>query len=80
MDEAVSNDALSVIDEIEAAIRQAAGKAKVVLIRIEVGKEVSVSKVQLAKEISRRFPDASLELTDSKGAVDSVVVKDIEVE
>jgi hypothetical protein len=80
MDEATSTDAISVLDEIEATVRQAAGKKQVVLIRLAVGKEVTVSKVQLAKEMHRRFPDASLELLDSKDAADSIVVKDIEVE
>ena len=79
MDEATSTDAISIIDEISAAIRQAAGKEKVVLIRIAIGSEVTVSKVEMARELHRRFPDASIELMDSKAATDSVVVKDIEV-
>lgn len=80
MDEAASSDEMGILDEIESTVRNAAGKEKVVLIRLSIGKEVTVSKVQLAKEIHRRFPDASLELSDSKDATDSVVVKDIEVE
>jgi len=80
MDEATSTDSLSILDEIEATIRHAAGKEKVVLIRLSIGKEVTVSKVELAKEMHRRFPDASLELLDSKTDPDSVVVKDIEIE
>jgi len=66
-------------DEIEGTIRQAAGKARVIFIRIAVGKGVSVPVPQLASELHRRFPDASIELKES-AIVDSVVVKDIEVE
>ena len=53
MDEATSTDAISIIDEISAAIRQAAGKEKVVLIRIAIGSEVTVSKVEMARELHR---------------------------
>ena len=80
MDEASSTDSSGIIDEIEATVRQAAGKQKVVLIRLSVGKEVSISRVQIAKALNRRFPDASLEILDGRGNEDSIVVKDIEVE
>ena len=79
-EEATSSDARSILDEIEETIRQAAGKEKVVLIRIAVGSEVTISKVDIARELHKRFPDASVELSDSKVAGDSVVIQDIEVE
>lgn len=69
----------TIVDEIEATIRQAAGKHLVTRIRLAIGKGVSVSKVEIAKEIHIRFPSASVELVESK-EVESVVVKDIEVE
>lgn len=69
-----------IVDEIEATVKQAAAGAKVVLIRIAVGKAVTISRVQIAKGLSRKFPHASLEIMDGKGSDDSIVVKDIEVE
>lgn len=69
-----------ILDEVEATIKRAAGGQKVVLIRIAIGREVTISRVRIAKELHRRFPDASLEISDSKGEADSVTVKDIEVE
>lgn len=69
----------SLIDAVEAAIRQAASGQTVIQIRLSVGKEVSISKVNIAKEMHRRFPSASVELTESKES-DSIVVRDIEVE
>ena len=69
----------SVVDEVEAAIRQAASGQTVVMIRLAIGKEVSVAKAQIAGELHRRFPEASVEITES-ALTDSVVVKDIEVE
>jgi len=83
MDETVSSDAAlggGVVDEIESAVKAAAGGQRVVLIRIAVGKHVTISRVQIAKELNKRFPDASLEIMEEKGSDDSIVVKDIEVE
>lgn len=80
MDEASTTDSDSILDEIEAAIRSAAAGQKVVLIRLEVGRDVTVSRIEIAKEMHRKFPDASVELGDAKAKSDSVVVKDIEVE
>ncbi len=68
-----------VADGIESAIKQAAGSQTVVKIHLAVGKEVSISKVEIAKEMHARFPSASVELEDGKQP-DAVVVKDIEVE
>jgi hypothetical protein len=68
-----------VADEIESAIKQAAGSQTVVKIHLAVGKGVSVSKVELAKEMHARFPSASVELEEGRQS-DAVVVKDIEVE
>lgn len=65
--------------EAASAIRQAAGGRAVVMIRLDVGKEVSVPKSAIAAELHRLFPQASIEIKE--GAVpDSIVVKDIEVE
>jgi len=69
----------SLVDDVEATIRQAAGKQAVVKIRVAIGKEVTVSKVEIAKELHKRFPQASIELDVAK-ETDSIVVKDIEVE
>lgn len=69
----------AIVDEIEATILKAAGKATVTLIRLAIGKKVSVSKVEIAKELHKRFPSASVVLGETDEA-DSVVVKDIEVE
>ena len=70
---------LAVVDEVEATIRQAAGKQTITRIRLAVGKEVSVPLTKIASELHRRFPQASVEITESR-ITDSVVVKDIEVD
>ncbi len=67
-----------IIDEIEAAVRGASAGKTVVMIRLAIGKEVTVSKVEIAKELHKRFPEASVEMKES-ALTDSVVVKDIEV-
>ena len=72
-------DAPDMIDEVEAIIKEAAAGQTVTLIRIEVGMDISVSKVEIAKALHKRFPQASVEMKESK-ATDSIVVKDIEVE
>ncbi len=69
----------NLIDEVEAAIRQACAGQAVTKIRVAVGKEVTVSKVEIASELHRRFPQASVELMETKES-DSIVVRDIEVE
>lgn len=68
-----------IADEIETAIRHAAGKQRVVRIRLKVGRRLSVSKAVLAGILHRRFPHASVEMAEGKDA-DTVVVRDIEVE
>lgn len=70
---------ISMVDEVEATIKEAAAGQKVVQIRLAIGAEVSVSRVELAAELHKRFPDASITLLESK-ITDSIVVKDIEVE
>ena len=67
------------IDEVEDTIRQACAGQAVAKIRVAVGREVTVSKVEIAKELHRRFPQASIELLETKES-DSIVVRDIEVE
>ncbi|MEM2138012.1 MAG: hypothetical protein QW568_02900, partial [Candidatus Anstonellaceae archaeon] len=52
----VDNGPGSLIDEIETTVREAAQGHRVVMIRLAVGKELSVSKVEIAKELHRRFP------------------------
>ncbi|MCX8197676.1 MAG: hypothetical protein N3F07_00565 [Candidatus Micrarchaeota archaeon] len=69
----------SLVDEIEAVIKEAAGKQEVVMIRLAVGEKISIPKSALAAELHRRFPKASIEMVDGKEE-GSVVVKDIEVE
>ena len=67
------------VDEVEATVKSAANGSKVVVIRLAVGTQVSVPSSQIAAELHRRFPEASIELKKSP-IVDSIVVKDIEVE
>lgn len=69
----------AIVEEAAAAIREAAGKQAVLVIRLAVGKEVSVPKSAIAAELHRLFPQASIEIKES-ALTDSVVVKDIEVE
>jgi len=68
-----------IADEIETTIKHAAGRQRVVRIRLEIGGHLSVSKVVLAGILHRRFPDASIDMRSGKKA-DTVVVRDIEVE
>jgi hypothetical protein len=75
----IDDGTISLIDEIETTVKEAAAGQRVVLIRLAVGKELSVSKVEIAKELHRRFPDASIEMKES-ALTDSVTVRDIEVE
>jgi len=65
-------------DEVETAVKQAAGKHEVLLIRLKVGRGISVSKAELARELHLRFQRASIEM-DESDVGDSVIVKDIEV-
>ena len=60
-------------------MKQAAGKQTVVMIRLAIGKEVSATRAQIASELHKRFPQASIEMKETELS-DSVVVKDIEVE
>ena len=69
----------AVVDEVEATIKQAAGRQEVVMIRLAIGTDVTVPQSVLAAELHKRFPQASIEIKQSK-ITDSVVVKDIEVE
>lgn len=72
-------DSLALIDEVEATVKQASGGSTVVMIRLAIGKEVSVAKSVLASELHKRFPSASIEIKES-AITDSIVVKDIEVD
>ncbi len=69
----------SMIDEVEATVKEAAAGKTVVMIRLAIGKEISVSKVEIARELHKRFPEASVEMKES-ALTDSITVKDIEVE
>lgn len=71
-------DSCEIADEIEETVRHAAGKQRITRIRLEIGRKLSVSKVKLAGILHKRFPDASIDMKESRNA-DSVVVKDIEV-
>ena len=69
----------TLMDEIESTIRGAAGKQKVTLVVLAVGKGVSVSKEELVQRLDAKFPGASIDIQDG-GAAGSVTVKEIEVE
>ena len=69
----------SLADELEKAIRNASGNCTVRKIRLAAGEKLSVSRLELAKELHARFPNASVEILDSK-VPGAVVVKDIEVD
>ena len=69
----------TLIEEIESTISGAAGKQKVTLVILSVGKGVSISKEELVQKLDEKFPGASIEIRDG-GAVGSVTVKEIEVE
>jgi hypothetical protein len=75
----MEGDGRAIIGEVASAIRQAAGRQAVVMIRLAVGKDVTVPKARIASELHRLFPQASIELKET-ALSDSVVVKDIEVE
>jgi hypothetical protein len=67
------------VDEVENTVKSAANGSKVTVIRLAVGKQVTVPAAKIAAELHKRFPKASIELKESVIA-DSIVVKDIEVE
>ncbi|MCX8197299.1 MAG: hypothetical protein N3G80_03225 [Candidatus Micrarchaeota archaeon] len=65
--------------EVEKTIRKAAGDSKVVFIKLAIGGKVTLSKIELAAFLHKRFPSASIEIEDCK-LEDSVIVREIEVE
>jgi hypothetical protein len=69
----------ALVDEIEATVKGAAGESRVLIIRLMVGKSVTVPKVDIASQLHAKFPGASVEIKDGKQS-DAVVVKDIEIE
>ncbi|MCX6770709.1 MAG: hypothetical protein NTX79_01505 [Candidatus Micrarchaeota archaeon] len=69
----------SLVDEIESTIAGAAGKHKVTLVMLSVGKGVSVAKEEIVKRLAEKYPGASIDIQDG-GAAGSVTVKEIEVE
>jgi hypothetical protein len=72
-------DAPTLISEIESTIAGAAGKQKVTLIILSLGKGVSVSKEEIVKSLGKKFPGSSIDIQDG-GAAGSATVKEIEVE
>ena len=68
----------TLMQEIESTIRGAAGKQKVTLVVLSVGKGVSMSKEELVQKLDEKFPGASIDIKDG-GAAGSVTVKEIEV-
>ncbi len=74
---AYENSAL--VEEIEATIKGASGGSRVIVIRLMVGKDVTVPRLEIAGQLHKRFPGSSIEIKDGS-ASDAVVVKDIEVE
>ncbi len=75
----MAGEGSEIIGGIASAIREAAGGQAVVLIRLAVGKDVTVPKARIASGLHKLFPRASIELKET-ALSDSVVVKDIEVE
>jgi len=69
----------ALVEEIEATIKGAASGSRVLIIRLVVGKGISVSKMEIVSYLHDKFPGASIEIHDGKRS-DAVVVKDIEVE
>jgi hypothetical protein len=69
----------SAIKEAVEAVRQAAAGQQVLVIRISMGRGLSISKVELARALHAAFPKASVEITEEAGSHGSLVVKDIEV-
>jgi hypothetical protein len=69
----------SLVDEIESTIRGAAGRQKVTLVMLSMGKGVSVAKEEIVKSLAKKYPGASIDIQDG-GAAGSVTVKEIEVE
>ena len=72
-------EAPTLIDEIESTISGAAGKQKVTLVILAMGKGVSVAKEEVVKRLAEKYPGASIDIRDG-GAAGSVTVKEIEVE
>lgn len=72
-------DETPLVDEVEETVKGAANGGRVLVIRLAVGKQVSIPASQIAAELHKRFPDASIEMKQS-AITDSIVVKDIEVE
>ncbi len=69
----------NLVDEVASTVRAAAGGQTVVMIRLSVGKQVSMPKSGIAARLHQLFPQASIDMAE--GAIaDSVVVRDIEVE
>jgi hypothetical protein len=73
------DDTLYFLEEIASTVGEAAGGQKVLVIRLAVGRGLSLSRERIASGLSKRFPSATVEIADSK-AEGAVVVKDIEVE
>lgn len=72
-------EARSLISEIEGTIEGAASGQKVTLIKLSLGKGVSVSKEEIVKALAQKFPGASIDIQDG-GAAGSATVREIEVE
>lgn len=72
-------DGSPLVDEVEETVKSAANGSKVTVIRLAVGKQVTVPAAKIAAELHKRFPGASIEMKQS-AIIDSVVVKDIEIE
>lgn len=72
-------EARTLVSEIESTVEGAAAGQKVTLIRLKLGKGVSVSKEEIVRALSEKFPGASIDIQDG-GAAGSATVKEIEVE
>jgi len=72
-------ETLGLVDEIESTISGAAGRQKVTLVILSMGKGVSVAKEEIVKRLAEKYPGASIDIQDG-GKAGSVTVKEIEVE
>jgi hypothetical protein len=67
-----------ILELVEETIKNAAEGKEVVLIKLEIGKDVTFDKKEFALLLYKKFPKASIIIKKSK-IHDSVVVKEIEV-
>ena len=62
-------DAKGVAEELAAAARQAGGKSKIAVMRIEIGELATISIQALAREIASLLPGTSVDISEKKAKV-----------